>query len=86
MSWIAGGRTVVRAAPWMHVVPEQGALPVDLLLPMTGRTYVARLDGREMRDTDSVFQQFHDGLKLPNCFGWNWDDQMEMPATWRPAS
>ncbi|WP_420705477.1 barstar family protein [Streptomyces sp. NRRL F-2747] len=39
-----------------------------------------------MRDTDSVFQQFHDGLKLPNCFGWNWDDQMEMPATWRPAS
>ncbi|MFE5768328.1 barstar family protein [Streptomyces sp. NPDC056485] len=59
--------------PWMHVVPEQGALSVDLLLPMTGRTYVARLDGREMRDADEVFRQFYDRLKLPDYFGWNWD-------------
>ncbi|MGW3009938.1 barstar family protein [Streptomyces sp. NPDC001219] len=58
---------------WVHVVPEQGALPVDLLLPITGRTYVARLDGREMRDMDCVLQQFYDGLKLPDYFGWNWD-------------
>ncbi|MEU1482820.1 barstar family protein [Streptomyces sp. NPDC005752] len=40
---------------------------------MTGRTYVARLDGREMRDTDAVFQQFYDGLRLPDYFGWNWN-------------
>ncbi|MFJ4735032.1 barstar family protein [Streptomyces sp. NPDC088770] len=40
---------------------------------MTGRTYVARLDGREMRDTDAVFQQFYNGLRLPDHFGWNWD-------------
>ncbi|MFF3859437.1 barstar family protein [Streptomyces sp. NPDC002209] len=40
---------------------------------MTGRTYVARLDGREMRDTDAVFQQFYDGLRLPDHFGWNWN-------------
>ncbi|MFB0633487.1 hypothetical protein [Streptomyces sp. AB3(2024)] len=46
--------------PWLHVVEKRGALPVDLLLPVTGRTYVARLDGREMRDTDAVFQQFYD--------------------------
>lgn len=59
--------------PWVHVVPEQGALPVDLLLPVTGRTYVARLDGREMRDTDTVFQQFYDGLRPPEYFGWNWE-------------
>ncbi|MEU4213692.1 barstar family protein [Streptomyces sp. NPDC026206] len=46
---------------------------MDLLLPATGRTYVARLDGREMRDTDAVFQQFYDKLRLPDYFGWNWD-------------
>lgn len=63
----------VHTVPWVHVVPEQGALPVDLLLPVTGRTYVARLDGRQMRDTDAVFQQFYDGLRLPDYFGWNWD-------------
>ncbi|MFG3506983.1 barstar family protein [Streptomyces sp. NPDC047821] len=40
---------------------------------MTGRTYVARLDGREMQDTDAVFQQFYDGLRLPDYFGWNWN-------------
>ncbi|MGW7440641.1 barstar family protein [Streptomyces sp. NPDC054849] len=40
---------------------------------MTGRTHVARLDGREMRDTDAVFQQFYDGLRLPDYFGWNWN-------------
>ncbi|MFF2787152.1 barstar family protein [Streptomyces sp. NPDC058049] len=59
--------------PWVHVVPEQGALPVDLLLPTTGSTYAVRLDGREMRDTDAVFLQFYDGLKLPDYFGWNWN-------------
>nr|WP_093908102.1 barstar family protein [Streptomyces sp. cf386] len=40
---------------------------------MTGRAYVARLNGRQMHDTDAVFQQFYDGLNLPNYFGWNWD-------------
>ncbi|WUT66377.1 barstar family protein [Streptomyces sp. NBC_00683] len=73
--------------PWVHVVSEQGALPVDLLLPVTGRTYVARLDGREMRDTDSVFQQFYDGLKLPDYFGWNWDALSDClrDLKWLPA-
>ncbi|WP_314247220.1 barstar family protein [Streptomyces sp. DSM 40907] len=63
----------MHTVPWVHVVPEQGALPVDLLLPDTGRTYAARLDGREMRDTDTVFLQFYDRLKLPDYFGWNWN-------------
>lgn len=48
-------------------------MPVDLLLPRTGTTYTARLDGREMRDTDAAFRQFYDGLRLPDHFGWNWD-------------
>ncbi|MGW2116203.1 barstar family protein [Streptomyces zhihengii] len=60
--------------PWLHVVPAHGgAVPVDLLLPRPGTTYTARLDGREMRDADGTFQQFYDGLKLPDSFGWNWD-------------
>ncbi|MFI9047329.1 barstar family protein [Streptomyces sp. NPDC053427] len=59
--------------PWLHGGAKQDALPVDLLLPVTGRTYVARLDGREMHDTDAVLQQFYDGLKLPDYFGWNWN-------------
>ncbi|GGT26342.1 hypothetical protein GCM10010271_32540 [Streptomyces kurssanovii] len=63
----------MHAVPWLHVVAKQGALPVDLLLPATGRTYVARLDGREMHDADTVFQQFYDRLRLPDYFGWNWD-------------
>ncbi|MEV4682829.1 barstar family protein [Streptomyces kurssanovii] len=63
----------MHAVPWLHVVAKQGALPVDVLLPATGRTYVARLDGREMHDADAVFQQFYDRLRLPDYFGWNWD-------------
>ncbi|MFD3698809.1 barstar family protein [Streptomyces sp. NPDC058646] len=59
--------------PWLHVVAKSGAVPVDLLLPVTGRTYVVRLDGRAMGDEDAVFQQFYDGVPLPDYFGWNWN-------------
>ncbi|MFF1833991.1 barstar family protein [Streptomyces sp. NPDC058231] len=54
---------------------------------MTGRTYVSRLDGREMPNTDSVFQQFYDGLKLPDYFGWNWDALFDClrDLKWLPA-
>ncbi|MFF7202517.1 barstar family protein [Streptomyces sp. NPDC008141] len=63
----------MHTVPWLHVVSEQGTVPVDLLLPVTGRTFVARLDGRRMGDTDAVFQQFYDGMRLPDHFGWNWN-------------
>ncbi|MGW2564180.1 barstar family protein [Streptomyces sp. NPDC001514] len=54
---------------------------------MTGRTYIARLDGREMRDTDAVFQQFYAGLRLPDYFGWNWDALSDClrDLEWLPA-
>ncbi|MGW1917204.1 barstar family protein [Streptomyces sp. NPDC002076] len=26
-----------------------------------------------MRDSDGVFTQFHEALRLPGYFGWNWD-------------
>ncbi|WP_052757761.1 barstar family protein [Streptomyces yangpuensis] len=66
-------RAVVHDPPWLHVIAAGGALPVDLLLPATGTTYVARVDGREMADLDGVFQSFYDGLRLPDYFGWNWN-------------
>ncbi|WP_189715732.1 barstar family protein [Streptomyces phaeofaciens] len=66
----------VRIHPWLHVVPDGSdgsGVPLGELLPVPGRTYVARVDGREMADVDGVFQQFWDGLRLPDYFGWNWD-------------
>jgi hypothetical protein len=84
---IKQGRSAVHTVPWLHVIAKQGALPVDLLLPMTGRTYVARLNGREMHDTDAVFQQFYDGLNLPDYFGWNWNALSDClrDLKWLPA-
>ncbi|MFF5535340.1 barstar family protein [Streptomyces cinerochromogenes] len=26
-----------------------------------------------MCDSDGVFTQFHEALRLPDCFGWNWN-------------
>ncbi|MFF3617204.1 barstar family protein [Streptomyces sp. NPDC002580] len=73
--------------PWVHVVPEGGAVSVDLLLPLTGGMYVARLDGRKMHDTDAAFQQFYDELRLPGYFGWNWDALSDClrDLNWLPA-
>jgi hypothetical protein len=31
------------------------------------------MQGQEMRDAEGVFTQFHEALRLPNYFGWNWD-------------
>ncbi|WP_051782524.1 MULTISPECIES: barstar family protein [unclassified Streptomyces] len=77
----------MQIAPWVHVVAEQGAVSVDRLLPMTGRTYVVRLDGREMGDTDAVFMQFYDRLRLPDYFGWNWNALFDClrDLHWLPA-
>ncbi|MEV6654796.1 barstar family protein [Streptomyces sp. NPDC051219] len=66
-------RAAVRISPWMHIVDDQGGVPLAELLPVSGRTYVARLDGRRMGNTDAVFEQFWDGIKLPEYFGWNWN-------------
>ncbi|MGW7330668.1 barstar family protein [Streptomyces sp. NPDC054840] len=54
---------------------------------MTGRTYVVRLDGREMGDTNAVFMRFYDGLRLPDYFGWNWNALLDClrDLNWLPA-
>ncbi|MFK0213995.1 barstar family protein [Streptomyces sp. NPDC090298] len=63
----------IHLAPWLHVVTSSGGVPLGELLPFTGSTYVARLDGREMSDDMSTFQQFEEALKFPSYFGWNWN-------------
>ncbi|MFF9567458.1 barstar family protein [Streptomyces sp. NPDC014685] len=62
----------IHVAPWMHIIKKGGGLPLDELLPASGSVYVARLNGRDMPDEASVFQQFWETLKFPEYFGWNW--------------
>ncbi|MFJ5023394.1 barstar family protein [Streptomyces goshikiensis] len=63
----------IRIAPWMHIITPGGGVPLDQLLPASGSVYVARLDGQEMPDEVSTFQQFSEVLKFPEYFGWNWN-------------
>jgi RNAse (barnase) inhibitor barstar len=41
--------------------------------PPTGLIHSARMRGKEMRDSDGVFTQFYEALRLPDYFGWNWN-------------
>ncbi|MET9620501.1 barstar family protein [Streptomyces sp. NPDC006464] len=59
-------------APWMHIITTGGGIPTDELLPISGTVYVARLNGQDMPDETSAFQQFWEMLKFPEYFGWNW--------------
>ncbi|MFK4598789.1 barstar family protein [Streptomyces pristinaespiralis] len=63
----------IHISPWMHIVATGGGVPLDELMPASGRFYVARLNGQDMHDEDSAFQQFWECLKFPDYFGWNWD-------------
>ncbi|MEU0197931.1 MULTISPECIES: barstar family protein [unclassified Streptomyces] len=57
----------------VRVVPTDSALSVARALPPTGLIYSARMRGPEMRDSDGVFTQFYETLRLPDYFGWNWN-------------
>ncbi|MER7476384.1 barstar family protein [Streptomyces sp. NPDC126510] len=57
----------------VRVVPTDSALSVVRALPPTGLIYSARMRGPEMRDSDGVFTQFYEALRLPDYFGWNWN-------------
>ncbi|WP_411109488.1 barstar family protein [Streptomyces sp. c-19] len=65
--------SAIHIAPWLHVISPSGGVPLGELLPASGNVYVARLDGREMPDEVSTFQQFQEALKFPAYFGWNWN-------------
>ncbi|MFJ4283444.1 barstar family protein [Streptomyces massasporeus] len=55
------------------VVPTDSSLSVARTLPPTGLIYSARMRGQRMRDSDGVFTQFYEALRLPDYFGWNWN-------------
>ncbi|MEU2295911.1 barstar family protein [Streptomyces antibioticus] len=57
----------------VRVVTPTDTLSVTDALPPTGLIYAARLQGEEMPDSDGVFTQFHEALRLPTYFGWNWN-------------
>jgi hypothetical protein len=57
----------------LRVVPTDSTLSVVHALPPTGLIYSARMRGREMHDSDGVFTQFYEALRLPDHFGWNWN-------------
>jgi hypothetical protein len=57
----------------VSVVPADSTLSVVSALPPTGLIYSARMRGQEMRDSDGVFTQFYEALRLPDYFGWNWN-------------
>ncbi|WP_157848302.1 barstar family protein [Streptomyces exfoliatus] len=57
----------------MHIVTTGGSAPLDEILPASGSVYVARLNGEEMADEMSTFQQFWNHFKFPDHFGWNWN-------------
>jgi hypothetical protein len=67
-------------APWseryeagVRVVSADSTLPIVRALPPTGLIYSARMRGQEMHDSDGVFTQFYEALRLPDYFGWNWN-------------
>jgi len=54
-------------------VPNDTTVSVGYALPPTGLIYSARMRGQEMLDSDGVFTQFYEAMRLPDYFGWNWD-------------
>ncbi|MGI5195187.1 barstar family protein [Streptomyces sp. CA-288835] len=60
-------------APWVQVIPNDSTVSAVEALPPSGAVYSARMQGLEMTDTDGVFTQFYETLRLPNYFGWNFN-------------
>ncbi|MEU1122334.1 barstar family protein [Streptomyces sp. NPDC005899] len=56
----------------MHIITPGASLDLDQLLPTSGSVYVARLNGADMPEELSAFQNFWERLKFPEYFGWNW--------------
>ncbi|MFD8971788.1 barstar family protein [Streptomyces sp. NPDC059593] len=65
--------SAIHIAPWLHIITPDAGVPLGELLPRSGSVYVAHLDGREMTDEVSTFQEFQEALKFPEYFGWNWN-------------
>lgn len=57
----------------LEVCSRRALVEVGAVLPVSGRLWVARLDGTKMFDPDHAFYEFSDSLLFPGYFGWNWD-------------
>ncbi|WP_424887551.1 barstar family protein [Streptomyces sp. XH2] len=76
------------AESWLRVVARDAtARELDLLPASSGMTFVARLDGASMADSDGVFEQFWEQLRFPDYFGWNWNALLDClrDLNWLPA-
>jgi hypothetical protein len=51
----------------VSIVPHDSTLSVVRALPPTGLIYSARMRGQEMHDSDGVFTQFYEALRLPDA-------------------
>ncbi|MFJ9691576.1 barstar family protein [Kitasatospora sp. NPDC101183] len=73
-------------APWVHHLDEDAQRP-SFLLPPSGTSYVARLDGARMGDEQGVHEQMSAHLRFPAYFGWNWDALSDClrDMAWAPA-
>ncbi|MFE7594633.1 barstar family protein [Kitasatospora sp. NPDC057512] len=74
-------------APWVHHLGADTRPSGPDLLPSSGTTFVARLDGAELGDEQRLFEQLSIHLRLPAYFGWNWDALADCvrDLAWVPA-
>ncbi|WP_367136264.1 MULTISPECIES: barstar family protein [Streptomyces] len=72
---------------WLHVVSRDATVREVDLLPASGMTFVARLDGAAMGDAGGVFEQFWERFRFPDYFGWNWNALLDClrDLNWLPA-
>ncbi|MFL4494471.1 barstar family protein [Streptomyces sp. VTCC 41912] len=57
--------------PWLYLASPGSVGRVRDLLPLSGLTFAAWMNGETMGDSDAVFEQFWHGFQLPEYFGWN---------------
>ncbi|MFD7450574.1 barstar family protein [Kitasatospora sp. NPDC059827] len=86
MNWTEMNHYWTGEAPWVHHWME-GVQHPAFLLPPSGTSYVALLDGAEMGDEQRLFEQISVRLRFPVYFGWNWNALSDClrDMRWAPA-
>ena len=74
--------------PVVVTTVDDAVTPLSSVFDRTGTIAVARLNGAELPDEDSVFQVFMTAFDFPQYFGWNWDALSDClrDLNWLPAS
>src|SRR4051794_19604022 len=73
--------------PPLLVLDASAEVRLTSMVPPTGTTAVARLDGGRMPGEYEVFEQFSDTMSFPAYFGWNWNALSDClrDLSWWPA-